>query len=163
MRASQSMQNMLAFSEQLRSRGLRLRVLDLGVVDVGTHTSMGSMVFTVKAALAQMELEIKRERVTDSVAKRRAAGKDLGGRRPTFTDSQIRAAVRLIDAGGGHPGRPRPRDVPGDPVPADPGAAAAENLRPSRPGADDADIAPSLPRPFRPLLTPGQSPLLGRS
>jgi DNA invertase Pin-like site-specific DNA recombinase len=60
---------------------------------------MGSMVFTVLAALAQMELEIKRERITDSVAKRRAAGKDLGGRRPTFTDSQIRNALRLIEAG----------------------------------------------------------------
>jgi DNA invertase Pin-like site-specific DNA recombinase len=51
------------------------------------------------AALAQMELEIKRERITDSVAKCRAAGKDLGGRRPTFTDSQIRNALRLIDSG----------------------------------------------------------------
>jgi DNA invertase Pin-like site-specific DNA recombinase len=60
---------------------------------------MGSMVFTVMAALAQMELEIKRERITDSVSKRRAAGKDLGGRRQAFTDSQVRNAVRLIDAG----------------------------------------------------------------
>jgi DNA invertase Pin-like site-specific DNA recombinase len=60
---------------------------------------MGSMVFTVLAALAQMELEITRERITDSVAKRRAAGKDLGGRRQTFTDSQIRNALRFIEAG----------------------------------------------------------------
>jgi predicted DNA-binding transcriptional regulator AlpA len=60
---------------------------------------MGSMVFTVMAALAQMELEIKRERSTDSVAKRRAAGKDLGGRRQALTDSQIRIAVRLIESG----------------------------------------------------------------
>jgi DNA invertase Pin-like site-specific DNA recombinase len=33
------------------------------------------------------------------VAKRRAAGKDLGGRRQTFTDSQIRNGVRLIESG----------------------------------------------------------------
>jgi DNA invertase Pin-like site-specific DNA recombinase len=57
------------------------------------------MVFTVMAALAQMELEITRERITGSVATRRATGKDLGGRRPTFTDSQIRNALRLIEAG----------------------------------------------------------------
>jgi hypothetical protein len=37
------------------------------------------------AALAQMELDIKRERVTDSVAKRRAAGQDLGGKGPTLS------------------------------------------------------------------------------
>jgi DNA invertase Pin-like site-specific DNA recombinase len=31
-----------------------------------------------------MELEIKRERISDSVTKHRAAGKDLGGRRQQF-------------------------------------------------------------------------------
>lgn len=47
---------------------------------------MGSMVFTVMAALAQMEEEIKRERIIDSVAKRWVAGKDLGERCQPFTD-----------------------------------------------------------------------------
>jgi DNA invertase Pin-like site-specific DNA recombinase len=51
------------------------------------------------AALGQMELEIKRERITDSANKRRAAGKDLGGRKAQFTDSQIRSAVRLVQSG----------------------------------------------------------------
>lgn len=98
-RLGRSTQNMLAFAEALRGRGAGLRVLNLGGGDVDTATPMGSMVFTVMAALAQMELEIKRERITDSVAKRRAAGKDLGGRRQTFTDSQIRNALRLIEGG----------------------------------------------------------------
>ncbi len=61
------------------------------------------MVFTFMAALAQMELEIKRERITDSIAKRRAAGKDLGGRRRSFTDSQIRNAIHLLEAGQASP------------------------------------------------------------
>jgi DNA invertase Pin-like site-specific DNA recombinase len=98
-RLGRSTQNMLAFAEALKSTGAGLRVLNLGGGDVDTSTPMGSMVFTVMAALAQMELEIKRERITDSVAKRRAAGKDLGGRRPTFTNSQIRNTLRLIDSG----------------------------------------------------------------
>jgi DNA invertase Pin-like site-specific DNA recombinase len=34
--------------------------------DVDTHAPMGSTVFTVMAALVQMELEIDRERITDS-------------------------------------------------------------------------------------------------
>ena len=108
-RLGRSTQNMLAFAEALRGRGAGLRVLNLGGGDVDTHTPMGSMVFTVMAALAQMELEIKRERVTDSVAKRKAAGKDLGGRRPTFTDSQVRSALRLID--GGEPATQVARDL----------------------------------------------------
>ena len=60
---------------------------------------MGGMVFTVMAALAEMELAIKRERITDSVTKRRTAGKNLGGRQQLFTPSQIQNALRLINAG----------------------------------------------------------------
>jgi DNA invertase Pin-like site-specific DNA recombinase len=66
---------------------------------VDTATPMGSMVFTVMSALAQMELDIKRERITDSVAKRRTSGGDLGGRPQKVTDCQIQNAIRLIDGG----------------------------------------------------------------
>jgi hypothetical protein len=47
-------------------------------------------------AAAQLELEIARERVTDSVAERRATGKDLGGLRRTLTDAQIRTLLRRV-------------------------------------------------------------------
>ena len=90
---------MLAFADELRTRGAGLRVLNLGGGDVDTATPMGSMLFTIMAALAQMEHEIKRERVTDSIAKRREAGKDLGGRPRRITDSQIRNALRLVESG----------------------------------------------------------------
>lgn len=96
-RLGRSTQNMLAFAEQLRVRGAGLRVLNLGGGEVDTSTPVGAMVFTVMSALAQMELDIKRERITDSVTKRRAAGKDLGGRREAFTLSQIQNAARLIE------------------------------------------------------------------
>lgn len=98
-RLGRSTTNMLTLAEHLKEQGVDLRVLNLGGGDVDTGTPMGSMLFTLTAALAQMELEIKRERITDSVAKRRAAGRDLGGRRPTFTDSQVENARRLIEAG----------------------------------------------------------------
>lgn len=98
-RLGRSTQTMLDLAQNLRGRGVGLRVLNLGGGDVDTSTPMGSMVFTVMAALAEMELEIKRERVTDSISKRRAAGGDLGGRRRQFTDSQIRSARCLIEAG----------------------------------------------------------------
>jgi len=98
-RLGRSTQNMLAFSDVLKARGAGLRVLNLGGGDVDTSTPMGSMLFTIMAALAQMELEIKRERVVDSVSKRREAGKDLGGRRQSISDSQIQNALRLVDAG----------------------------------------------------------------
>lgn len=98
-RLGRSTANMLELSDLLRRGKVNLRVLNLGGGNVDTGTPMGGMVFTVMAALAQMELEIKRERINDSVSKRRAAGKDLGGRREAFTDSQIANARRLIESG----------------------------------------------------------------
>ncbi|MDO5753194.1 recombinase family protein [Arthrobacter sp.] len=98
-RLGRSTANMLSLAVELRGRGVNLNVLNLGGGTVDTVTPMGGMTFTVMAALAQMELDIKRERITDSVSKRRAVGKDLGGRRAQFTDSQIRNARRLIDGG----------------------------------------------------------------
>lgn len=99
-RLGRSTQNMLVLAEELRARGAGLRVLNLGGENVDTSTPTGSMLFTIMAALAEMEHQIKRERVTDSNAKRREAGQDLGGRPRRITDSQIRNALRLIDGGG---------------------------------------------------------------
>ena len=98
-RLGRSTQNMLVFAEGLRSRSAGLRVLNLGGGDVDTSTPMGAMVFTVMSALAQMEVDIKRERITDSVAKRRTTGGDLGGRPQKVSDRQIRNALHLIEQG----------------------------------------------------------------
>jgi DNA invertase Pin-like site-specific DNA recombinase len=98
-RLGRSTQNMLAFAERLRDDGVGLRVLNLGGGDVDTSTPMGSMLFTIMAALAQMEHDIKSERVTDSIAKRRAAGQDLGGRPQRVSDRQVRNALHLVEAG----------------------------------------------------------------
>ena len=98
-RLGRSTQNILAFAEELRGRGAVLRVLNLGGGDVDTATPMGSMLFTIMAAFGQMEHEIKRERVIDSIAKRRGAGKNLGGRPRIISDGQIRNARSLIDSG----------------------------------------------------------------
>lgn len=98
-RLGRSTQNMLAFSDKLRGLDVGLRVLNLGGGEVDTSTPMGSMLFTIMAVLAQMEYDIKRERITDSISKRREAGRDLGGRPQRITDSQIRSALRLIHSG----------------------------------------------------------------
>lgn len=98
-RLGRSTQNMLTFAQELNKRGAGLRVLNLGGGDVDTSTPMGSTLFTIMAALSQMEHDIKSERITDSINKRRAAGKDLGGRPRRITDSQIQNAIRLIESG----------------------------------------------------------------
>ena len=77
---------MLASAEQIRDRGAGLRMLSRGGGGVDTCAPMGSTVFTVVGSLSEMEREIKRERMTDSLAKRCAADKGLGGCQPTFSD-----------------------------------------------------------------------------
>ncbi len=98
-RLGRSTENMLALAKELEGQGVNLRVLNLGGGDVDTQTPMGKMMFTVMVALAQMELDIKTERNRDSVAKRRANGGDLGGRRESHGDDAIHGAARDI-AGG---------------------------------------------------------------
>lgn len=98
-RLGRSTSDMLALADELKAWKVNRRVLNLGGGNVDTGTPMGSMVFTVMAALAQMELEIKREHANNSITKRRDAGLDLGVRRPIFSDSQIANARRLIEQG----------------------------------------------------------------
>jgi DNA invertase Pin-like site-specific DNA recombinase len=71
-------------------------ITNVGVFGVDTGTPMGSMVFMVLAVLAEMELAIKPERITDSVSQRRAAGKDLDGRqRLTSSERDCRGVGRF--------------------------------------------------------------------
>lgn len=108
-RLGRSTQNMLALATELKDKGINLRVLNLGGGNVDTATPMGQMMFTVMAGLAEMELAIKRERINDSVSRRRAKGMDLGGRKAQFTDSQIENAKNLIE--GGKPAAQVARDL----------------------------------------------------
>lgn len=98
-RLGRSTESMLALATELQERGVNLRVLNLGGGDVDTSSPMGKMMFTVMSALSQMELEVKRERIRDSVAKRRAKGGDLGGRRVKLTEDQLYGALRDVEAG----------------------------------------------------------------
>jgi DNA invertase Pin-like site-specific DNA recombinase len=98
-RMGQATQNVLEFVEGLSGRGVELRVLNFAGGDVNTTTPTGSMLFTTMAALRQMEHEIKRERVLDSIDSRRKAGKNLGGRPRRITNRQIRNANRVIESG----------------------------------------------------------------
>lgn len=91
--------HMLTTATGLRERGVNLRVLNLGGEAVDTNTPTGRLLFTVMAGIAEMELEIKRERIRDSVAKRRAAGANLGGRPAKFSDSTMSLARKLLGEG----------------------------------------------------------------
>jgi DNA invertase Pin-like site-specific DNA recombinase len=87
---------MLTITDEFRTQKVNLRFLNLGGGNVDTGTPTGSMVFTVMTALAQMKLEIKRERVNDSNTKRCDAGMYLG-RRPIFPTGRLLTRVGLLN------------------------------------------------------------------
>lgn len=98
-RLGRSTAHMLKLSSDLQARGVSLKVLNLGGDSVDTSTPMGKMLFTVMSAIAEMEYDIKRERMNDSIAKRRAKGGDLGGRRQEVSDDIIHGITKDIDGG----------------------------------------------------------------
>lgn len=98
-RLGRTTEAMLKLSKELQDNGVNLRVLNLGGGDIDTSSPMGKMMFTVMIALAEMELEVKSERNRDSVAKRRATGKDLGGRREKYSADLIHGAIADIANG----------------------------------------------------------------
>lgn len=98
-RLGRSTSHMLQLSEELQSREISLRVLNLGGEAVDTSTPMGKMLFTVMVALAQMELAIKQERIQDSITKRQAKGGNLGGRSQSISDDIIHGITRDIEQG----------------------------------------------------------------
>lgn len=79
-RLGRSTQNMLTFAGALRARGVGLRILNLAGGDVDTLPPYGIDGVHRYGCVGTDEYEIKRERVTDSIDKRCAAGKDLDGR-----------------------------------------------------------------------------------
>lgn len=87
--------DVLTLARDLESRGIKLRLLDLGV---STLTAAGQLVLGVLAAIAGWERSIIKERTRDGLKSARSAGR-IGGRRPALTPSQVLLAKRL-DAEG---------------------------------------------------------------
>jgi DNA invertase Pin-like site-specific DNA recombinase len=82
----------IGLSHQLPSTGTNLRVLNHGG-RTSAAAADGEHGLHRDGRLAQMELEINRERSNDNVTKRRTVGKYLGGRWQQFTKSQSRTPV----------------------------------------------------------------------
>jgi DNA invertase Pin-like site-specific DNA recombinase len=94
-RLGRSTVNLLSVIDGLKDRGVHVKILGL---DIDTRTTAGRMVLTMMSALAEMERNLIRERSADGMRKARDRGV-IGGRKKTFTDSQIKNAKHLIDAG----------------------------------------------------------------
>ena len=124
-RLGRSTTNMLTLAEDLRARGAALCVLNLGGASMDTSTATGAMIITVMAALAQMELEIKRERITDSVTEPPA-------KTSAAADPNTQTAKSATPTDSSPPANPPARSPATSACPAPP-STSASRLSPERP------------------------------
>ena len=81
-RLARSTTDLLKIVEQLKSKGVGLRILDFGGSEINTASPNGMLILTMFAAMAQFEREIMLERQREGIAKAKAEGK-YKGRKPT--------------------------------------------------------------------------------
>lgn len=94
-RAGRSIKHLIALAEDLRERGIGLKVLDQGI---DTTTAAGMLFFHLIAAFADFEHALIRERTQEGLRTARAKG-HIPGRRQKLNPSQ-RESVRKLRAAG---------------------------------------------------------------
>lgn len=93
-RLGRSVRHLLELSAQLRTDGIDLQVLNIGI---DTRTAAGRLFFTILGAFAEFERELISERTLDGLEAARARGRN-GGRRPKLTPAQLVEARKLYDS-----------------------------------------------------------------
>jgi DNA invertase Pin-like site-specific DNA recombinase len=92
-RLGRSTSALAKLADDLKERGVGLRILNLGI---DTTTPAGKLVYSIIAAVAEMERDLLIERTHSGLAAARARGRK-GGRRRSITDAQVRRAQKLYD------------------------------------------------------------------
>jgi DNA invertase Pin-like site-specific DNA recombinase len=91
-RLARSLRHLIDIAESLNRRGIGLVS---ATESIDTTTSGGRFMFSILGALAQMELEIIRERTRAGLAAAAARGR-RGGRPPVLDATKVRAAKAML-------------------------------------------------------------------
>lgn len=94
-RLGRSTSQLSALADELKERGVALRILNLGI-DTGTPS--GRLIYQIIAAVAEMERELLIERTNSGLAASRARGRK-GGRKREFSPKAVRKAQEQYDKG----------------------------------------------------------------
>ncbi len=94
-RLGRSMLHLVQLGEDLRARGVGLRVLEQGI---NTSTAEGRAMFGMLSVLAEFQRELISANTRDGLAAARARGR-RGGRPPALSPTQAAHARGLYDAG----------------------------------------------------------------
>jgi DNA invertase Pin-like site-specific DNA recombinase len=94
-RLGRSTSQLSQLADDLSDRGISLRILNLGI---DTATPSGKLVYSIIAAVAEMERDLLIERTNSGLAASRARGRK-GGRKREFTPAAVRKAQAQYDRG----------------------------------------------------------------
>jgi len=94
-RIGRSLRHLIDIADQLQARGIGLRSL---TECIDTSTASGRFLFSVLAALGQMERELLVERTRAGLQAAAARGR-RGGRPPVLDDAKVRAAKAMLTSG----------------------------------------------------------------
>ena len=84
-RLARSTVHLHQIAEDMKQRGVELKVIDQ---HIDTSTPQGKLMFSMLAAIAEFETDVRKERQADGIAKARAKGVQFG-RKAEFTDEQV--------------------------------------------------------------------------
>ena len=94
-RLGRSTSQLSALADDLKERGVALRILNLGI---DTSTPAGKLVYSIIAAVSEMERDLLIERTMSGLAASRARGRK-GGRKREFSPAGVRKAQEQYDKG----------------------------------------------------------------
>ncbi|MDC5812839.1 recombinase family protein [Vibrio europaeus] len=97
-RLGRNTQHLLALVDDWKSRGVNLVVHNLGGDVVDTSSATGYMLFTILAAVGQMQKDLQNEKIQLGVDKAKAEGKMKGG--VPHKVKQTEKAYRLVTENG---------------------------------------------------------------
>ncbi len=94
-RLARSLRHLIDLADGLDKRGIGLRSLN---ESIDTGTASGRFLFTVLAAMGQMEVELLRERTRAGLRAAKSRGR-TGGRPRALDEAKLRAAKALLASG----------------------------------------------------------------
>lgn len=93
-RLGRSTTQLTALLHDFKKREIGLRILNLGI---DTSTPAGELIFTIVAAVGQMERDLIAERTKSALDAKRRRGERVGGRKPSHSPEQIARAMEFLD------------------------------------------------------------------
>lgn len=92
-RLGRSTTQLTALLHDLKKREIGQRILNLGI---DTSTPAGELIFTIVAAVGQMECDLIAERTKSALDAKRRRGERIGGRKPLHTPERIAQSMKFL-------------------------------------------------------------------